>query len=252
MDFGGGGRCRTFSGKGFTLSEVLITLGIIGIVAAITMPVLVGKYQDIVCRNKWKSLYSKISNAYLFVKNDLAVSDTDEMFSSIEEEYRILELIKKKLGVRIGTYENICPEGQDCSYGGGNIESYKTLYGTGMNPYSFGGYIDSDNGLNTVWYSLEGATVYFRANSFYDMFVIYIFVDVNGIQSPPNILGRDFFALVITPPGACPVGANCGYRPQYFKDSCTSEKEVYASSLNGMHHGSPISGIGCSSDMLLK
>ena len=31
--------------KGFTLAEVLITLGIIGIVAAMTMPTLIGKYQ---------------------------------------------------------------------------------------------------------------------------------------------------------------------------------------------------------------
>lgn len=30
---------------GFTLAEVLITLGIIGAVAALTMPVLVGNYQ---------------------------------------------------------------------------------------------------------------------------------------------------------------------------------------------------------------
>lgn len=31
--------------KGFTLAEVLITLGIIGIVASMTMPTLIGKYQ---------------------------------------------------------------------------------------------------------------------------------------------------------------------------------------------------------------
>ena len=31
--------------KGFTLAEVLITLGIIGIVAAMTLPALVGKYK---------------------------------------------------------------------------------------------------------------------------------------------------------------------------------------------------------------
>lgn len=29
----------------FTLAEVLITLGVIGIVAAMTLPVLIGKYQ---------------------------------------------------------------------------------------------------------------------------------------------------------------------------------------------------------------
>lgn len=32
--------------KGFTLAEVLITLGIIGIVAALTLPSLIQKYQE--------------------------------------------------------------------------------------------------------------------------------------------------------------------------------------------------------------
>ena len=31
--------------RAFTLAEVLITLGIIGIVAALTMPTLIGNYQ---------------------------------------------------------------------------------------------------------------------------------------------------------------------------------------------------------------
>ena len=31
--------------KGFTLAEVLITLGVIGVVAALTMPVLITDYQ---------------------------------------------------------------------------------------------------------------------------------------------------------------------------------------------------------------
>lgn len=33
------------SSKAFTLAEVLITLGIIGIVAALTIPALIGNYQ---------------------------------------------------------------------------------------------------------------------------------------------------------------------------------------------------------------
>ena len=31
--------------KGFTLAEVLITLGIIGVIAALTMPAVVGNYK---------------------------------------------------------------------------------------------------------------------------------------------------------------------------------------------------------------
>ena len=54
----------------FTLAEVLITLGIIGVVAAITLPVLVQNYQKHVIINRLKVAYTTIGNAI-----DQAVSD---------------------------------------------------------------------------------------------------------------------------------------------------------------------------------
>lgn len=240
--------------KGFTLAEVLITIGIIGIVMAMTLPILIGKYQEFLCHTKWKSVYSKISNAYLMVKSNKSISDSDEMFLSNYEMVDVVNSMKDILKVKTGKFQNQCGEGQDCSNGGGSIDTYKTMFGSGMNPYSFGGYneLAGNSNKTTIWYLPEGATVYFRLNTSLDMFVIYMFVDVNGINSPPNILGKDFFSLVITPKGSCPIGANCGYRPQYFKNSCTSDREIYATASNGMHHNSPISGIGCSAEVLLK
>ena len=47
----------------FTLAEVLVTLGIIGVVAAMTMPVLVAKYQEMVLKNQFKHAYSLVSQA---------------------------------------------------------------------------------------------------------------------------------------------------------------------------------------------
>ena len=49
--------------KGFTLAEVLITLGIIGVVAALTMPSLIANYQEKVLVNQAKRSYSIIMNA---------------------------------------------------------------------------------------------------------------------------------------------------------------------------------------------
>ena len=49
--------------KGFTLAEVLITLGIIGIVAAITIPNLVSNYKKSVTENKLKAQVALISSA---------------------------------------------------------------------------------------------------------------------------------------------------------------------------------------------
>ncbi len=70
----------------FTLAEVLITLGIIGVVAAMTLPSLVQNYRKSVVENKLKSEYSLISNAIRMseAKNgsseDWATCDEDNSF----------------------------------------------------------------------------------------------------------------------------------------------------------------------------
>ncbi len=50
--------------KGFTLAEVLITLGIIGVVAALTLPSLVAKYKEKQYVTALKKAVSILDNAY--------------------------------------------------------------------------------------------------------------------------------------------------------------------------------------------
>lgn len=63
----------------FTLAEVLITLGVIGIVAAITIPNLMGAYRKSVAENKLKTTYSLLSQAleYVNAESDLAFIPAD-------------------------------------------------------------------------------------------------------------------------------------------------------------------------------
>lgn len=56
--------------KGFTLAEVLITLGIIGIIAAITLPSLIGHYKQKVLQEQFKTAYSLLQQAYLKIQAD--------------------------------------------------------------------------------------------------------------------------------------------------------------------------------------
>ena len=55
--------------KGFTLAEVLITLGIIGIVAAMTLPNLIQKYKNHVVENRLKKFYSVMNQAVIMAEN---------------------------------------------------------------------------------------------------------------------------------------------------------------------------------------
>ena len=57
------GKIEKFSG--FTLAEVLITLGIIGIVAAMTIPNIVGNYKKKVVETRLQRFYSVANNALL-------------------------------------------------------------------------------------------------------------------------------------------------------------------------------------------
>ena len=51
--------------KAFTLAEVLITLGIIGVVIALTIPTLIANYRKKLVENKLKQTYSILSNTLL-------------------------------------------------------------------------------------------------------------------------------------------------------------------------------------------
>jgi prepilin-type N-terminal cleavage/methylation domain-containing protein len=50
--------------SGFTLAEVLITLAIVGVIAALTIPAVVKNYQKTQIISKLKKVYSAINQAY--------------------------------------------------------------------------------------------------------------------------------------------------------------------------------------------
>ena len=60
--------------KGFTLAEVLITLGIIGVVAAMTMPTLINSTQGAQYKTAYKKALSVLSQAVVM---NIALEDYD-------------------------------------------------------------------------------------------------------------------------------------------------------------------------------
>ena len=59
---------ESFFKQAFTLAEVLITLGVIGIVAAMTLPSLINKAQSMILKNQYKKAYSTFFNAIKLVQ----------------------------------------------------------------------------------------------------------------------------------------------------------------------------------------
>ena len=62
--------------KGFTLAEVLITLGIIGVVASLTLPAIINSSKSIVLQSQLKSAYKIILDAFTKMTIDLGEIQT--------------------------------------------------------------------------------------------------------------------------------------------------------------------------------
>lgn len=76
-------RFRCNSNNGFTLAEVLITLGIIGVVAAMTLPSLVNNYKNKELKTRTKKTYSLIQQAIQKYQADSGtIGDVNGLFDT--------------------------------------------------------------------------------------------------------------------------------------------------------------------------
>ena len=182
----------------FTLAEVLITLGIIGVVAALTLPTLIANYKKQVIISKLNKVYSTISQAYISAKSDngeLQDWKLENYTESDKDDEDILYYLLPYLKVLrfCGKSEKGCFP--DVRYG--------SIGSTG-----FGVNIDSSK-----WYSnaiLEDGSIIssitFRRNVGNKVVVSgFIRVDVNG-NNPPNVLGIDLFNFYISSERVVPYG----------------------------------------------
>ena len=75
---GGGNRLSSYSKSfAFTLAEVLFTLGIIGVVASLTMPSLIQNHDKQIIETRLQNFYSKINQALLMSEQDKNMMRTD-------------------------------------------------------------------------------------------------------------------------------------------------------------------------------
>ena len=182
----------------FTLAEVLITLGVIGVVAVLTLPTLIANYKKQVIISKLNKVYSTISQAYISAKSDngeLQDWKLENYTESDKDDEDILYYLLPYLKVLrfCGKSEKGCFP--DVRYG--------SIGSTG-----FGVNIDSSK-----WYSnaiLEDGSIIssitFRSNVGNEVVVSgFIRVDVNG-NNPPNVLGIDLFNFYISSERVVPHG----------------------------------------------
>lgn len=178
--------------KAFTLAEVLITLGVIGVVAAMTIPTLIANYQKVQTVNRLKQTYAIINNAIRLTANDFGGdgmnswscdgrTDTaylgERCFGIIFDKVRLSQKFPKITS----TDRAMCYQGKD----------YK--------PYS---YLNGARNLKDK-FCTNGHSVLLANGACVHWLPFYwtgtsnqggcMFIDINGPYSGVNMLGRDTF-----------------------------------------------------------
>jgi prepilin-type N-terminal cleavage/methylation domain-containing protein len=180
----------------FTLAEVLITLGIIGVVAAITIPNLVTSYKSKILRTQFDKSYAMIKQVYKMMEADGVFLDWDE-YTYAEN----IELFQKYLSG--STY---------CGTGAGSTKCYK---GTSM-IYDYTNINDDTKNSSFIYFRLDDGTFQLMSGEtvFLEMSK-WVSIDINGYKNKPNKLGYDLFTFQFLDDGVYPMG----YTGTYFADN---------------------------------
>lgn len=190
---------------GFTLFETLIALTIVGIISAMTVPVLVNNHQKHVYETSLHKFYNDLDRAvenYMAEQHvdDLSESDLSESAVGLTEFVNKYFKIQKNCGTRY--YEN---EGNSCF-----ARYYKRLDGgtVDVSRHQCNIVFRTPNGMaicmdSAAMETVNSGTEQSIHSSFNnaDGWGLTAEVDINGPQGP-NIIGRDMFmGIAVTTAG---------------------------------------------------
>ena len=211
--------------NGFTLAEVLITLGIIGVVAAMTIPTLIANTRAAQLKSRYFKSYSTLTQALkLMQADDVSLDNAD---------YPNANFYK--------TFMSYLQAPYDCGLGGvlgsvqGNkqeIPCYQSNEGTAAAPYKS---LDGKsnfirNYLDDGQIAMQDGSLFLFENHNDGGGSIFISVDLNGYNNKPNRAGYDLFTFQYIDGELLPMGDSKTMYPDVDKYcSLTS-----SSSLNGI------------------
>ena len=162
----------------FTLAEVLVTLGIIGVVSAMTVPTLMQNYQRQSYVTQLHKTYNEVSQALLRYQTDRNALNLTEAGLSSQTAWDAMVAQYFKTVQKCDNSLTPCFPA---------TTSYKKMSGVALNSNVYN--------IETSYVLASGASVrfYYAVNG---NRICFLMVDVNG-QKGPNILGRDLFTLSI-------------------------------------------------------
>ena len=170
----------------FTLAEVLITLGIIGIVAAITLPSLINNQRNKALQTALKKAYSRHSEALMLVKAEAGVDNIAKEFSVWDPaKGEQGEYTRRKEFAKM-YYSKLNSIGK-CKYSK-PIRNYNNTANA---------YTDIGSTVNLNLLLSDGTCCQVSINAHQ----VGVSVDVNGPDKGPNRLGHDIFSFHVNEQG---------------------------------------------------
>ncbi len=171
--------------KAFTLAEILITLGVIGIVAAMTIPTLIANYQKHVTVNRLKKTYALITNAVR-----LSESENEELSGWVLPRAKAVATFDKFLAPYLKVAKrNSIPNTLVLYKPNGTRETGLGLVRGGASVYTL----------------LSGADIIVNSGAIIGAppcptcgTGMFLLIDINGYYTKPNRFGRDLFGINLT------------------------------------------------------
>lgn len=178
--------------KGFTLSEVLITLGIVGVVAVLTIPAIMKNYRDKTYIAQLKKVYGQLSEATQTIITDEQSDNFYHTTGGVKQSCSNINdgICEKGAGYFLNKYlkivHNNCAEGYKCISNNYTNAAGETVGGINDKSYC----VQTANGA-TICTSYEPSV-----SGIADKACLSLIIDVNG-PAKPNITGKDVFAVDI-------------------------------------------------------
>ncbi len=191
---------KSMKNFGFTLAEVLITLGIIGVVAAMTMPVLNQQLEDQRNMSSLRKAYSILQQATNLVISEYEGPEYWGMVdNSVESVTNVYNYYKPYFNMM-----RECPNKPGCwayptKYLNGSV--YWNAHSTSWYQYAF----TLADGINVLIDIYPRDTIRSSFGNNVDMDCAVFWVDINA-DKLPNQIGRDIFAFMVTERGLQPAG----------------------------------------------
>ena len=200
--------------KGFTLAEVLITLGVIGVVAALTLPSLIQSYEKKVTATRLKKFYSTMLNVIKLSENDNGEMSTWDFPKQTYDQSMNLFFQKYYLPYMNGA--------EECNF----VNCFLKLH---YSWFQLSGYSASGMAVaNYIVRTADGMYIYFLPNI--PNGYIWMFVDING-NKKPNRIGRDVFVFDIY--GHPNFNDRANYRLKFWNYYKSQDSELYSTDNYG-------------------